>query len=301
MSYTHAASATPGEHAAATKLQALFRGHQQRVAFQEKRAFAAEIAEYDNASRERLRRMHEREEKKAMLKDLSAGEFEDWHERQEHHAAVVVQRTFRMHKAKQDVAKKKQELRSRPRAPRPVDPDTADILAASFEPAPAEFADDPITSPYRPPKPVEQIVAGLKMRYGLGELGVGTLTMEAYLEGRRKTDDALRRYRELAANASKAEAARAEKRRLAERSYRAYRAAAHGSLAELPANATPEQFPDPTGADPKHVRRVHQDLLVAARDEQKWWKPLIKLNKEQRVLDEKEAEMRKRDIPESRA
>ena len=35
-------------------------------------------------------------------------------------------------------------------------------------------------------------------------------------------------------------------------------------------------------------------MLDAARAEQKWWKPLVKLNKEQKVLDEREAERRNR-------
>ena len=101
-------------------------------------------------------------------------------------------------------------------------------------------------------------------------------------------------YREFAARAAKAEALRAEKRRLAQVSYRKNRAAAHGSLAELPADATAASFPDPAGADPARVRRAHAELLDAARAEQKWWKPLVKLNKEQRVLDEREAERRNR-------
>jgi 16S rRNA U1498 N3-methylase RsmE len=37
-------------------------------------------------------------------------------------------------------------------------------------------------------------------------------------------------------------------------------------------------------------------LLDAARAEQKWWKPLVKLNKEQKVLDEA-AEAERRNQP----
>jgi hypothetical protein len=106
----------------------------------------------------------------------------------------------------------------------------------------------------------------------------------------------MREYRELSARAAKAEALRTEKRRLAQASYQKNRAAAHGSLAELPADATAANFPDPAGADPARVRRAHAELLDAARAEQKWWKPLVKLNKEQKVLDEA-AEAERRNQP----
>ena len=132
------------------------------------------------------------------------------------------------------------------------------------------------------------------MRHGAKALGLGALTMDDYLLGRRNADRVVSEYREFAARAAKAEALRAEKRRLAQASYQKNRAAAHGSLAELPADATPANFPDPAGADPAHVRRLHVELLDAARAEQKWWKPLVKLNKEQKVLDEREAERRNR-------
>ena len=113
------------------------------------------------------------------------------------------------------------------------------------------------------------------------------------LRGRRNADEVMREYREFSARAAKAEALRTEKRRLAQASYQKNRAAAHGSLAELPADATAANFPDPAGADPARVRRAHAELLDAARAEQKWWKPLVKLNKDQKVLDEAaEAERR---------
>ena len=298
MSLEGASGATPEEHAAATRLQATFKGHKQRVAFEAQKAHASEFAEYDQATLERSRRMREREERKAMLKDLPASEVEEWHARQEHDAAVVVQSTFRMHMAKRDVARKRLESRSKPRV-LAVDPDAADVLAASYEPEldDGTFQERTITArPYRQPPPVAQVVAGLKMRHGAKALGLGALTMDDYLLGRRNADRVVGEYREFAARAAKAEALRAEKRRLAQASYQKNRAAAHGSLAELPADATPANFPDPAGADPAHVRRLHVELLDAARAEQKWWKPLVKLNKEQKVLDEA-AEAERRNQP----
>ena len=77
MSQVGASGATPEEHAAATRLQATFRGHKQRVAVTEKKAHASEFAEYDQAALERSRRMREREERKAMLEDLSASELDE--------------------------------------------------------------------------------------------------------------------------------------------------------------------------------------------------------------------------------
>ena len=240
-----ASGATPEEHAAATRLQATFKGRKQRVAFEEKKAHASEFAAYDQATLERSRRMQEREERKAMLKDLPASEVEEWHARQEHDAAVVVQSTFRMHKAKQDVARKRLESRSEPRV-LAADPDAADVLAASYEPEldDGAFQERTITArPYRQPPPVAQVVAGLKMRHGQNELGLGALTMDEYLRGRRNADEVMREYREFSARAAKAEALRTEKRRLAQASYQKNRAAAHGSLAELPADATAANFP----------------------------------------------------------
>ena len=122
-----ASGATPEEHAAATRLQATFKGRKQRVAFEEKKAHASEFAAYDQATLERSRRMQEREERKAMLKDLPASEVEEWHARQEHDAAVVVQSTFRMHKAKQ-TWRGSDSSRGRARV-LAADPDAADVLA----------------------------------------------------------------------------------------------------------------------------------------------------------------------------
>ena len=76
MSLEGASGATPEEHAAATRLQATFKGHKQLVAFEAQKAHASEFAEYDQATLERSRRMREREERKAMLKDLPASEVE---------------------------------------------------------------------------------------------------------------------------------------------------------------------------------------------------------------------------------
>ena len=296
MSHVGASGATPEEHAAATRLQATFKGHKQRVAFVERKAHASEFAEYDQAALERSRRMREREERKAMLKDLPASEVEEWHARQEHNAAVVVQSAFRMHKAKRDVARKRLESSSKPRV-LAVHPDAADALAASYEPEldDGTFQERTITArPYRQPPPVAQVVAGLKMRHGQKELGLGAVTMDAYSRGRRNVDRILGEYREFSARAAEVEALRAEKRLLAQASHQKNRAAAHGSLAELPANATSASLPDPDGADPARVRRAHAELLEAARAERKWWKPLVKLIEAQIVLDEREAGRRNR-------
>ena len=173
-----------------------------------------------------------------------------------------------------------------------MDPDVVDALAASREAEldDATFEERTIAArPYHQLPPVVQVVAGLKMRHGQKELGLGAVTMDAYSRGRRNVDRILGEYREFSARAAEVEALRAGKRRLAQASHQKNRAAAHGSLAELPANATSASLPDPDGADPARVRRAHAELLEAARAERKWWKPLVKLIEAQIVLDEREA------------
>lgn len=296
-------TATPAEHDAATKLQATFKGHRARNLFEERKASASANATYVTAQAERSARMNEREEKKAMLRDLTASEVEDWHLQQEHTAAVVVQSGFRMHLAKGAAQKLRDTKAARPRALRPVDAVSADILAAalegSFKPYAAGYDELGESTSYTPlrqrtPKPIAQVVAGLKLRHArIASAGLVEVTMDQYLEGRRNSDQLLNEYKESQPKSAALEAARTEKRRLAEKAHQAQRAAAHGSLAELPADATPAQFPDPAGADPATVRKAHAELLEHARQESKWWKPLVGKNKEQRVLDDMDAERRK--------
>ena len=66
------------EDAAATKLQAHYKGHFARKQVDEMRQTAADEAAYEKSNRERAFRMRQREEQKAMLLDLPAGEVEDW-------------------------------------------------------------------------------------------------------------------------------------------------------------------------------------------------------------------------------
>ena len=82
--------------------------------------------------------------------------------------------------------------------------------------------------------------------------------------------------------------------RQAEAVYRAQRAVRHGTLAELPSDAKPGQFPSPVGVNEKVTRRLHAEALEAAEVELKWWKPLLALNREQKVLDQQEAERREK-------
>jgi hypothetical protein len=42
------------------------------------------------------------------------------------------------------------------------------------------------------------------------------------------------------------------------------------------------------------VKATHKELMDAAQAERKWWKPLVKLNREQRVLDQRDAEEKQR-------
>ena len=78
------------EEEAATKLQARFRGFQARKKLTEQRQRDADILAYEKATREREFRMRQREEQKAMLLELPAGEVEDWQRQQEHTAATTV-------------------------------------------------------------------------------------------------------------------------------------------------------------------------------------------------------------------
>lgn len=116
--------------------------------------------------------------------------------------------------------------------------------------------------------------------------------MEVWSEGRQRTRRLLEEYRETAPKAAAAAAARRKACRQAEAVYHAQRATRHGSLAELPSDAKPNQFPSPVGVNEKVTRRLHAEALEAAQVESKWWKPLLALNREQKVLDQQEAERR---------
>ena len=288
-------TATPAEHDAATKLQATFKGHRARNLFEERKASASANATYVTAQAERSARMNEREEKKAMLRDLTASEVEDWHLQQEHTAAVVVQSGFRMHLAKGAAQKLRDTKAARPRAPRPVDAVSADILAAalegSFKPYAAGYDELGESTSYTPlrqrtPKPIAQVVAGLKLRHArIASAGLGL--------GEQRGLAGLPPPREGPVVPAGGGRERHAPRLAIGEDDHAQRAAAHSSLAELPADATPAQFPDPAGADPATVRKAHAELLEHARQESKWWKPLVGKNKEQRVLDDMDAERRK--------
>ena len=137
--------------------QARFRS-QARKKLTEQRQRDADILAYEKATREREFRMRQREEQKAMLLELPAGEVEDWQRQQEHTAATTVQSSFRRLKAKKEVAKLKGRGRDQTEGasegrgdraqgdrgrevPRPndaldreyPDPDAADVLTASLE------------------------------------------------------------------------------------------------------------------------------------------------------------------------
>ena len=285
------------EDAAATKLQAHYKGHSARKQVDEMRQTAADEAAYEKSNRERAFRMRQREEQKAMLLDLPAGEVEDWQTQQEHVAAITVQSNFRRHKAKREVEVAREEARDRP--PRSSEPE----LGASASASRAALADDgsddpsfdpPPTTPLRPPRPMDQIVAGLKADHSRREVGAPETTMESYVEGRRRSDALLATYREAAGERAANEERRRAARRRAEKEYVTQRSLAHASLAELPSDADPGDFPDPPGADPRAVKATHKELMDAAQAERKWWKPLVKLNREQRVLDQRDAEEKQR-------
>lgn len=286
-------TADPAAHAAATRLQANYRGHSARKHVSELKRTAAEEAAYEKSNREREHRMRQREAQKAMLLDLPAGEVEDWVIQQEHAAAITVQSNFRRHKAKKEVAAAREAARSRP-SPSLAGVDTPDaygVLSAEYDASSSLDLDEPAST--RPTRPVEHMVASLKMEHSRRELGLPETTMETYIEGRQRTDRLMREYRERESKNRDAAAARRATCAQAERTYRAQRGAAHGSLAELPADADPARYPDPPGIDPKQAKRLHKELMDAAQAELKWWKPLVALNREQRVADQQEEERRK--------
>ena len=158
-------TADPVAHAAATRLQANYRGHSARKHVSELKRTAAEEAAYEKSCREREHRMRQREAQKAMLLDLPAGEVEDWVIQQEHAAAIVVQSNFRRHKAKKEVAAAREAAKSRPSPSLAgVDiPDAYDVLTAEYDPSSSLDLDEPAST--RPTRPVERMVASLKMEH----------------------------------------------------------------------------------------------------------------------------------------
>ena len=248
-----------------------------------------------------------------MLADLPAGEVEDWQTQQEHVAATTVQASWRRHKAKKGYGVERQaraaaatkiqgqfrkHRRAKLAAGRPSTglrqraDDAFSGLTGSIE------WDDgnkdeafSVRTAARQQKTVEQIVTMRKMeaqRELEDKAGDSTVTFETWSEGRQRTRKLLQEYRETAAAAAAAAAARRKVCKQAEGVYRAQRAMRHGSLAELPADASPTQFPSPVGVNEKTTRRLHAEALEAAQVESKWWKPLLSLNREQKVLDQQE-------------
>ena len=349
-----------------TQTQARYRGFATRKMVDDKRRRRDEQMAYEKGNREREYRMKQREEQKAMLMDLPAGEVEDWQTQQEHVAATTVQANWKRHRAKKNFGaerearsaaaakiqrryrqhnKQKPTSSSRTHSRRRGDDDGGDVdgddvLMGSMDwgggTAEEMFS---VTRPVaRQQKTIDQIVNSRKMdarremeaaaaagvpssqqrtqqssssggddtsggagagadaggnngaRSSSGS-GGGGVTMEAWSEGRQNTRRLLEEYREMAPKAAAA-AARRKACRQAEAVYRAQRAMRHGSLAELPSDAKPNQFPSPVGVDEKVTRRLHAEALEAAQVESKWWKPLLALNREQKVLDQQEAERR---------
>lgn len=268
-----------------------------------------------------------------MLMDLPAGEVEDWQTQQEHVAATTVQANWKRYKAKkhfgaelearaQAAAKIQRQYREHNRRKPPPTrhindaAEDADVLMGSMDwgnGGGCGLAPEEVFSVTRPAarhqKTIDQILNSRKMdaRREMEASGApspatdssggrgarGAVTKEAWSEGRQRTRKLLEEYGETAAKAAAAAAARRKACRQAEAVYRAQRAMRHGSLAELPADAKPNQFPSPVGVNEKVTRRLHAEALEAAQVESKWWKPLLALNREQKVLDQQEVERRR--------
>ena len=285
------------EDAAATKLQAHYKGHSARKQVDEMRQTAADEAAYEKSNRERAFRMRQREEQKAMLLDLPAGEVEDWQTQQEHVAAITVQSNFRRHKAKREVEVAREEARDRP--PRSSEPELGASASAPRAALADDGSDDPLvrSSAHDPPSPAAADGPDRRRPEGgpLAARGGRARDDDGVVRGgRRRSDALLATYREAAGERAANEERRRAARRRAEKEYVTQRSLAYASLAELPSDADPGDFPDPPGADPRAVKATHKELMDAAQAERKWWKPLVKLNREQRVLDQRDAEEKQR-------
>jgi len=321
--YAEAARVAREEHIAACKIQAQFKGHfvRREVALKKKRA--AEHAAYEKGYKEREARMAAREETKAMLRELPAAEVEDWLRQQEISSAVTVQKEWRRHKAKKHVElerreqntaairiqksfkKHKNEVESGAKRSNVskarvnkfiVEPDALDIVAS--------VAAEMTTEDYAPrvmtlkQQSVESVMATRKFEAARDVAATTAasdgVTMETFRAGREKTRTTLARYREQTDARAEAKAKRDAIFRETEKVFRAQRAQKHQSLAELSGFATPASFAFPAGTDEKSIALRHKEALDAADCERKWWKPLLSLNREQRVLDKQEEERRRK-------
>ena len=308
------------EDEAATKLQARFRGFQARKKLTEQRQRDADILAYEKATREREFRMRQREEQKAMLLELPAGEVEDWQRQQEHTAATTVQSSFRRIKAKKEVAKLKAEAATRPKGhqkgagtvrkgiedakfPRPndaldreyPDPDAADVLTASLEASRVSDLDSPPRKAPQPSRISPQLLNSmLQARKAEARKLVGGVTIEDWMNGREQTRRLVMEHAQKSAAYAEAAQHRTELLREAEVTFSQNRSVRHGSLAELPDDADPENFPNPPGVSEKTARRLHQEAMRAVGGDDKWWKETARLNREQRVLDQQEEARRRK-------
>ena len=308
------------EEEAATKLQARFRGFQARKKLTEQRQRDADILAYEKATREREFRMRQREEQKAMLLELPAGEVEDWQRQQEHTAATTVQSSFRRLKAKKEVAKLKAEAATRPKGhqkgagtvrkgiedakfPRPndaldreyPDPDAADVLTASLEASRVSDLDSPPRKAPQPSRISPQLLNSmLQSRKAEARKLVGGVTIEDWMNGREQTRRLVMEHAQKSVAYAEAAQHRTKLLREAEVTFSQNRSVRHGSLAELPDDADPEGFPNPPGVSEKTARRLHQEAMRAVGGDDKWWKETARLNREQRVLDQQEEARRRK-------
>ena len=309
------------EDEAATKLQARFRGFQARKKLTEQRQRDADILAYEKATREREFRMRQREEQKAMLLELPAGEVEDWQRQQEHTAATTVQSSFRRLKAKKEVAKLKAEAATRPKGhrkgagtvrkgikdakfPRPndaldreyPDPDAADVLTASLEASRVSDLDSPPRKAPQPSRISPQLLNSMLQARKAEEARklAGGVTVEDWMNGREQTRRLLMEHAQKSVAYAEAAQRRTELLREAEVTFSQNRSVRHGSLAELPDDADPEGFPNPPGVSEKTARRLHQEAMRAVGGDDKWWKETARLNREQRVLDQQEEARRRK-------
>ena len=252
------------EEEAATKLQARFRGFQARKKLTEQRQRDADILAYEKATREREFRMRQREEQKAMLLELPAGEVEDWQRQQEHTAATTVQSSFRRIKAKKEVAKLKAEAATRPKGhqkgagtvrkgiedakfPRPndaldreyPDPDAADVLTASLEASRVSDLDSPPRKAPQPSRISPQLLNSmLQSRKAEARKLVGGVTIEDWMNGREQTRRLVMEHAQKSAAYAEAAQHRTELLREAEVTFSQNRSAVSYTHLTLPTKRT---------------------------------------------------------------
>ena len=300
------------EDEAATKLQARFRGFQARKKLGEQKQRDEDILAYEKATREREFRMRQREEQKAMLLELPAGEVEDWQRQQEHTAATTVQSSFRRLQAKKEVAKLKAEAATRPEGHHQKgagamrkgvddakfpqandaldreypDPDATDVLTASL--GQSELDSPPRKAP-QPSRISPQLLDSMiQTRKADARKLVGGVTMEDWMNGREQARRLAAEHARTAHTHAQAAAHRTKLLQEAEVTFSRNRSVRHGSLAELPDDADPSHFPNPPGVTEKTARRLHQEAMRQVGGDDKWWKETARLNREQRVIDQQE-------------